>query len=194
MKAEKVSYTKPKKDLSGEVKLILTKDLMNRYNILHGAKCFIKDELEKDLVFQPVSNNSQMFTGTEKIFIWISKWRSEQNSKIAVVSGNILPPKLIFSCNKRIGAKSFNHRNVVNLFIVYELDTWSRDINTDLNLSDCLFGSVKLAKNPGLDTYGYNGYSTGYIVHKCQMVNRIKILLFLEFIIVLRSWYNNRRG
>ena len=42
---------------------------MNRYNILHGAKCFIKDELEKDLVFQPVSNNSQMFTGTEKIFI-----------------------------------------------------------------------------------------------------------------------------
>ena len=34
-------------------------------------------------------------------------------------------------------------RNVVNVF-VYELDAWSRDLNTDFTLSNFLFGAVKL--------------------------------------------------
>ena len=38
-------------------------------------------------------------------------------------------------------------KNGVNLFIVYELDTWSQDINGDFPLINCLFGSVKLTKN-----------------------------------------------
>ena len=32
-------------------------------------------------------------------------------------------------------------------FIAYELDTWSRDLNSDFTLKHCLFGGVKLAKN-----------------------------------------------
>ena len=35
---------------------------------------------------------------------------------------------------------SFTHRNVVNLFIVYELDTWSRDLNTTITVGDCSMG------------------------------------------------------
>ena len=34
---------------------------------------------------------------------------------------------------------------------------WSRDVNTDFTLKDCLFGSVKLIKNADLDKYKYSG-------------------------------------
>ena len=40
---------------------------------------------------------------------------------------------------------------MVNLFIAYELDTWSRDLSTDVTLKDCSFGAVKLAKNADPD-------------------------------------------
>ena len=48
------------------------------------------------------------------------------------------------------------------LFIVYELDTWSRDLNTEFFLNDFLSGAVKLTKNA--DTYKYkcSGYGIGF--------------------------------
>ena len=64
---------------------------------------------------------------------------------------------------------SFNHKNVVNLFIAYELDTWSRDLNMDFTLGDCLFGAFKLTENADLDKYGYSGYSTGF--DTCSLVS-----------------------
>ena len=36
---------------------------------------------------------------------------------------------------------------MVNLFIAYELDTWSQDLNAGFTLQNCLFGSVKITKN-----------------------------------------------
>ena len=56
---------------------------------------------------------------------------------------------------------SFTHRNIVNVFIVYVLDTWSRDLNTDFTLKDCLYGAVKLTKNADPDKYSYPGYGIG---------------------------------
>ena len=35
----------------------------------------------------------------------------------------------------------------MNIFIVYDLDTWLRDLNSGFTLNDCLLGSVKLTKN-----------------------------------------------
>ena len=49
---------------------------------------------------------------------------------------------------------SFTLRHAVNLFIVYELTTWSRLLNTVFPLGDCLFGAVKLTKNSHKDKYG----------------------------------------
>ena len=56
----------------------------------------------------------------------------------------------------------FTLKNLVNLFIAYELDTWSRDLNTDFTLKDCLFGVVKLTKNADRDKYVYAGYGIGF--------------------------------
>ena len=42
---------------------------------------------------------------------------------------------------------SYIYRNLINLHIVYRLDTWSRDLNTDFTVGSCLFGAVELTKN-----------------------------------------------
>ena len=66
------------------------------------------------------------------------------------------------SCLKQEDKAPFTPNNVVNLFIFYELDIWSRDLNTDFTLKDCLFGAVKLTKNAGPDKYKCSSYSIGF--------------------------------
>ena len=51
---------------------------------------------------------------------------------------------------------------VVNLFIVYELDTWPRDLNIKFTIGESLFGVVKLTKDTISDKYWYNGYGIGF--------------------------------
>ena len=50
----------------------------------------------------------------------------------------------------------------INLYICYTLDRWSRHLNTDFTLRNCLFISVKLTKNVDLDKYKYTGYNIGF--------------------------------
>lgn len=47
----------------------------------------------------------------------------------------------------RQGSMSFIHINVVKLYIIYELDIWSRELNADLALASCLLGPVKFDIN-----------------------------------------------
>ena len=42
------------------------------------------------------------------------------------------------------------------------LGTWSRHLNTDFTLDDCLFGAVKLTNNADPGKYEYSGYSIGF--------------------------------
>ena len=53
---------------------------------------------------------------------------------------------------------------LIEFFVVavFELDTWSRDLNSDFVWKDSLFGGVKLAKNADPDKYVYTVYSIGY--------------------------------
>ena len=54
----------------------------------------------------------------------------------------------------------------MNLFIVCDSDTWSKDLNVDFTLkSCCLFGAVKLTKNADPDKFSYSGYSIGSDSH-----------------------------
>ena len=73
--------------------------------------------------------------------------------KLAVkYEGNCLKQNKVF----------LSHGNVVNVFIVYQLDTWSHDINTYFALKYCLFRSVKLNKNTDPDKHIYSGQGIGY--------------------------------
>ena len=60
---------------------------------------------------------------------------------------------------------TFTCRNVVHFFIVYALDSWSRDLNTKFTLGGCLFGAVKLIKNDDPDKYGCISY--GIVFDAC---------------------------
>ena len=50
---------------------------------------------------------------------------------------------------------------MVNLFIVYELDAWSQDLDTDFTLVGCFLGYFKLIKNADPDKYSCSDYSIG---------------------------------
>ena len=56
--------------------------------------------------------------------------------------------------------------------MVYELDTSSRDLNTEFTLKDCLFKAVELTKYADADKYKYSGYN---IVHSIQFIINIFI-------------------
>ena len=49
---------------------------------------------------------------------------------------------------------------MINLF--YTQERWSRDLDTDFTLHNCLFGSVKLTKNADQDRYKYSEYGKGF--------------------------------
>ena len=66
------------------------------------------------------------------------------------------------SCLKQEDKAPFTPNSVVNLFIVYELDRWSRYLSNDFNLKDCLFGAVKPNKNADPYKYRFSGYGIGF--------------------------------
>ena len=66
------------------------------------------------------------------------------------------------SCLKQGDIAPFTPNNVVNLFIAYELDAWSQDVNAEFTLKGCLSGSVKITKNADPDKYSYSGYGIGF--------------------------------
>ena len=77
---------------------------------------------------------------------------------------------------------------MVKLFILYELDTCSRNLNMNFTPGDCLFGSVKWTKNADPDKNGLSGYKIGFNASSqlcSQMVILVQMLTFLVFIIVL---------
>ena len=51
---------------------------------------------------------------------------------------------------------------MVDLIILFELYILSRDLNTDFDLKDYLFGTVKLTKNVDTDKYKYSRNSIGF--------------------------------
>ena len=51
---------------------------------------------------------------------------------------------------------------MINLFIIYEWDSWPWDLNTDFALRGCFFRGIKLTKNAGVDKYSYSGYGVGF--------------------------------
>ena len=84
---------------------------------------------------------------------------------------------------------SFLHKKVVNLYITWKLDTWSKDLSTNFTLGNYLFGVVKVTKNADPDKCKYSGFGIGF--DSCPQFSRIdesnqkKKLSFLELIIVL---------
>ena len=114
-----------------------------------GRPCFGDDGSQNYLVFQPLVKSFTAPTTSDRILAWKPKGLSEEGIKPPAISDNSLAPRLTFVLNIKmaVGFKrsclkqdktASTHRNVIRLLIAYELDKWSRYLNTKLTLSDCL--------------------------------------------------------
>ena len=94
------------------------------------------------------------------ILSWKSRRLHDTKIKSIVVANYLLNPRInIYDMGKiriKFNGSFLNrfprtmiHRNVVNIYIVYEITSDYKDINYR-TLENCLFGSVKLTKNANL--------------------------------------------
>ena len=109
-----------------------------------GKSHFEGDDTQNYLVFQPIYRYLKVFSITQYAE-YISEWKSKglSNESIKAISTG--------SCLKQ-SKISYTHGKVVNIYIVYELDASSSNVN-DQTLKNCLFGAVTLTKNAGIDKY-----------------------------------------
>ena len=151
-------------------------------NELNKLKCFnadyfigkshFEDGVQNYLVFQPLKNILILLLAVIKIYIssWQSKGLSDETIKPSVANKHKLNPKISYygtmarlefrrSCLKQ-DKSTFNHRKIVNIYIVYELD---KSYNkTHPTLVNCLFGAVSITKNADIDKKRYSGYGIGF--------------------------------
>ena len=113
---------------------------------------------------------------TDTIIKWESKGLSNKKIRSPITANYIFSPEFVWMNNSRIKVRlkrrclkqdkvTFTSRNVVTLFILYELDTWLQDLNADFTLKECLFEVVKLTKTPDPDKYYFSGYGLVYLNH-----------------------------
>ena len=114
----------------------------------------------------------RFFTNTSKVLSRKSIGLSEESIENITASDSNFAPTLINYCplpNIKLDRHCLINNNnndlslgAVNVYICYTLNRWSRDLNTDFTLGNCLCGSVKLTKNADLDKYNYTGYDIGF--------------------------------
>ena len=116
-----------------------------------GQSYFNNDGAQLYLKFQPICKSITRFSGLKyTISEWESKELSNEKLTCAYVANVSVSPKLIWmndtrirfkfkgSCLKQEDSAPFTQNNIANLFVVYELDRWSRETNTDFTLIACL--------------------------------------------------------
>ena len=139
-----------------------------------GKSHFEEDGTQNYLVIRPIIRCLKVnrITNTDYISSWKSKGLSAESIKLPTTSDNSLTPTLSYYYPSKVRVKfngsclkdnkiTFNHRKVVNIYIVYELGASSSNFN-DPTLKNCLFGAVTLTKNADIDKYGYSGYGIGF--------------------------------
>ena len=130
-----------------------------------------KDYLEENyLLFKPMNKYFKKIANNESILSWKSKGLFGDVIKSPTTDNNSLAPKLECinkkmlvkfngSCLIKQNKSTFN-KKIVNIYIVYDLDSNSN--NFDPALKNCLFEVVKLTKNSDIDKYKYSGYGIGF--------------------------------
>ena len=107
----------------------------------------------------------------DRVLSWQSKGISNDSIKPPTTSNNSLNPRLSYndtkikvqfteSCLKQ-PKFTFNHKKVVNIYIVHELGA-SSSHSSDPTIKNCLFGAVTLTQNADIEKHKYSGYGIGF--------------------------------
>ena len=142
-----------------------------------GKSHFEEDGTQNYLVFQPMYRYFEWIAGAGNgnyIYYWQSKGLPDERINSIKTANHSITPFLDYygtktrvefngSCLKQ-DSVTFNHRKVVNIYIVYEINKII-NISNYSALENCLFGAVSLTKNPDIDKYKYSGYGIGFDRH-----------------------------
>ena len=93
---------------------------------------------------------------------------SNESTKPRSAPNNFLAPSLNYlgtktrvkfsgSCLKQ-DKVTYNHGNIVNIYIVYEINKKGNTVISDPTLENWLFGAVILTKNDDIEKYKYSSY------------------------------------
>ena len=141
-----------------------------------GKSHFEEDGTQNYLVFQPKYRYFKRIAGVGNdnyIYYWQSKWYSDERINYIRTPNLRITPNLDYygktrvelneSCLKQ-DSVTFNHKKVVNIYIVYEISK-SINISDYPTLENCLLGEVSLNKNADIDRHEYFGYGIGFDRH-----------------------------
>ena len=145
----------------------------NELSYFRGKSYFDEDGTQKYFIFQPVGR--YLATAYTNNINYILSWQSRglSNLKIDSIKTNyLLNPRVDHYDISKIRIKfdgsllnrfppAILHRNIVNIYIVYEITSNNNDSNYP-TLENCSSGSVKLTKNADFDKYGYSEYGIGF--------------------------------
>ena len=122
----------------------LTKDLINKFSIFNGAKCFSSGIFQNYLVLIAAKKYFKYFRGNTQIDSWKYNGMSEENmtksdSNFAqnFVDHHVLPD-ISFKGHYLIN-NIYVTQKVINIYISYTLSPWLRNLKSDFTLNNCLF-------------------------------------------------------
>ena len=125
------------------------------------------------LVFLPMGKYFKLNPvagAADYVLSWQSKGLSNESIKPPTTNNSLTPELNYYGTKTRVKfTKSYlkqsshiiTHKNIVNIYIVYELAASSSNVN-DPTIKNCLFGAVTLTKNADIEKYKYSGYGIGF--------------------------------
>ena len=139
-----------------------------------GKQCFDEGSSKQNyLVFLPIGKYFKLNLvagAADYVLSWQSKGLSNESIKPPTTNNSLTPelnyygtkPRVKFtkSCLKQ-PSHILTHKNIVNIYIVYELAASSSNVNNP-TIKNCLFGAVTLTKNADIEKYKYSGYGIGF--------------------------------
>ena len=100
--------------------------------------------MSKEIIKAPRSNNNLLSPTTENTF-------DPQKLELKFNGSCLIQDQI-----------TYTPQTIVNIYIVYKITKKKNSIASYPTLENCLFGSVKLTKNPDIDMYKYSGYGIGF--------------------------------
>ena len=166
-----------RKILQNKSKHLLVESELNKLKTFDSSYFNSQSYFEEDcrpnyLVFQPINKYFKLNGNTLHILSWQPKGLSSESITPPSVIDNLLNPSLNYLGTKiRIRSNenclkqskiSYTHAEVINIYIVYEINKKENTINNIPTLENCLFGAVTLTKNADIEKYGYSGCGIGF--------------------------------
>ena len=113
--------------------------------------------MQKYLVFLLVSRYFKTVANTNRVRVWKPKGLSDQSIKPSSKSDYILNPGINYADNAKIRIKldesclkqdklTFTHKQMVNIYIVYEINLWPLIVGKDFAFGNFLFEAAKWIK------------------------------------------------